>query len=64
MNDIKTVAAFVAEMDKQLRDIVTNPKMLWETHLSNISLIGVMKIVCLEALTISGLWSTLCLVRE
>ena len=30
MNDIKTVAAVVAEMDKQLRGILASPKMLWE----------------------------------
>lgn len=30
MNDIKEVAAVVAEMDKQLRSILTSPKMLWE----------------------------------
>lgn len=29
MNDIKAVAAVVAEMDKQLRGILTRPKMLW-----------------------------------
>lgn len=30
MNDIKTVSAVVTEMDKQLRDILKSPKMLWE----------------------------------
>lgn len=30
MNDIKTVAAAVAEMDRQLRGILTSCKMLWE----------------------------------
>ena len=30
MNDIKTVAAAVAEMETHLRKILTNPKMLWD----------------------------------
>lgn len=30
MNSIQTVAAVVADMDKQLREILTSPKMLWE----------------------------------
>lgn len=30
MNDIKTIAAVVVDMDRQLRENLTSPKMLWE----------------------------------